>query len=262
MAESQPNTASVPPQQSSTQTQTGPASTAVPINAAYRAATSLDDTGLSARPRDARTIHMVLASLGVSAYQERVPLQLLDFAYRYTSSILADAQHLSAEGYVAPTSGTTGGGGGGKKGAAGAAGAESDISLAALRLATASRNAYSYASGGLPKQTLLEMAQERNKIRLPEVDKEVYFGVRLPHERYVQTGTGWGMMEEWDSEVEEDDDMVEGHQGEARTGNEGSVDGVQEGQPREEAEDEDMEDGDDGFEQVFGEKEDAAMEEE
>jgi len=204
---------------------------------------------------------MVLASLGVSAYQERVPLQLLDFAYRYTSSILADAQHLSAEGYVAPVSGTTGAGGGGKKGAAGAAGAESDISLAALRLATASRNAYSYASGGLPKQTLLEMAQERNKIRLPEVDKEVYFGVRLPHERYVQTGTGWGMLEEWDSEVEEDEEMVE-DKGEAGTDKDGPVDGVQEGQSKDEAEDEDMEDGDDGFEQVFGEKEDGAMEEE
>jgi len=259
MADSQNNTASVPPQPSS-QAQPNAITSAVPINAASRPATSLEDTGVSARPRDARTIHMVLASLGVSAYQERVPLQLLDFAYRYTSSILADAQHLSAEGYVGAGSGTAGGGGGGKKGAAGGAGAESDISLAALRLATASRNAYSYASGGLPKQTLLEMAQERNKIRLPEVDKEVHFGVRLPHERYVQTGTGWGMLEEWDSEVEEDEEMAEQDQGEAR--NDGSADGAQDSQTKDEAEDEDMEDGDDGFEQVFGEKEDGAMEEE
>src|SRR2546430_3288424 len=32
---------------------------------------SLTDNGQSKRPRDARLIHMVLASLGLSAYQER-----------------------------------------------------------------------------------------------------------------------------------------------------------------------------------------------
>lgn len=61
--------------------------------------TSLSDPGYSKRPRDARLIHLILASLGVSAYQERVPLQLLDFAYRYTSSVLGDAAHIQAEGY-------------------------------------------------------------------------------------------------------------------------------------------------------------------
>ena len=46
------------------------------------------DSGQSKRPRDARLIHLILANYGVSAYQERVPLQLMDFAYRYTSSTL------------------------------------------------------------------------------------------------------------------------------------------------------------------------------
>ena len=46
------------------------------------------DNGQSKRPRDARLIHLILANYGVSAYQERVPLQLIDFAYRYTSSTL------------------------------------------------------------------------------------------------------------------------------------------------------------------------------
>ena len=46
------------------------------------------DNGQSKRPRDARLIHLVLANYGVNAYQERVPLQLMDFAYRYTSSTL------------------------------------------------------------------------------------------------------------------------------------------------------------------------------
>ncbi|CBX97813.1 hypothetical protein LEMA_P092220.1 [Plenodomus lingam JN3] len=53
--------------------------------------TSLLDPGTSKRPRDARLIHLILANMGVTAYTERVPLQLLDFAYRYTSSILTDA---------------------------------------------------------------------------------------------------------------------------------------------------------------------------
>lgn len=46
------------------------------------------DKGQSKRPRDARLIHLVLANYGVNAYQERIPLQLMDFAYRYTSSTL------------------------------------------------------------------------------------------------------------------------------------------------------------------------------
>ena len=46
------------------------------------------DNGQSKRPRDARLVHLILANYGVNAYQERVPLQLMDFAYRYTSSTL------------------------------------------------------------------------------------------------------------------------------------------------------------------------------
>lgn len=34
------------------------------------------------KPRDARLIHLMLANQGVTAYQERVPLMLMDFAYR------------------------------------------------------------------------------------------------------------------------------------------------------------------------------------
>lgn len=60
---------------------------------------SVAENGLSKRPRDARLLHMILASLGVTAYQERVPQQVMDFAYRYTSSVLSDALHLTTEGY-------------------------------------------------------------------------------------------------------------------------------------------------------------------
>jgi len=220
-------------------------SSLAPTNIASGPPTSLTDPGTSPRPRDARTIHILLASLGVTAYQERVPLQLLDFAYRYTSSVLSDAHHLTAEGYVAAAHSSNTATANSKKNNAAASG-EGDITIAALRLATASRNAYQFSSGALPKEALLEVAGERNRIRLPDVDKDVFFGVRLPHERYVQTGTGWGLMEEWDSEEEvsaEQDGVAGGVGGEVAVG----------GESKEvEDEDEDMEDQDEGFEQVFG----------
>src|SRR5579862_8517854 len=99
--------------------------------------TSLADTGFTRRPRDARIVHLVLAHLGVTAYQERVPLQLLDFAYRYTSSTLQDALHLSNADYAVPGKGTQTDG--------------SSVSLAALRLSIASRLNYQF-SPSLPKE--------------------------------------------------------------------------------------------------------------
>lgn len=57
------------------------------VNSSFPTNSPLDN-GQSKRPRDARLIHLVLANYGVNAYEERVPLQLMDFAYRYTSSTL------------------------------------------------------------------------------------------------------------------------------------------------------------------------------
>lgn len=148
------------------------------------------DPGLSKKPRDARIIHMVLSNQGVKDYQERVPLQLMDFAYRYTAGVLSDAVALSAEGY----GGQTGSG-------RGAQNQEGNIALPALRLAIASRMQYQF-NPALPKDFQMELAQERNKIALPKPERE--FGVRLPPERYCLTGVGWGVREEWESEGEEE----------------------------------------------------------
>ncbi|EED22247.1 transcription initiation factor TFIID, 31kD subunit, putative [Talaromyces stipitatus ATCC 10500] len=161
-------------------------------------ATSLNDSGKWRRPRDARLIHMLLASLGVTAYQERVPLQLLDFAYRYTSSTLQDAAHLAMEGYAGVPTGpgetnvSTGNGRGVVE--------LNTITLQALRL---------------------NVATERNRIALPGVarggetaTKNPFSnvsmgGMRLPPERFCLTGTGWNLKEEWESEGEEDVDETE-----------------------------------------------------
>lgn len=42
-------------------------------------------------PRDVRLLHLLLASQAIHQYEDRVPLQLMDFAYRYTKGVLKDA---------------------------------------------------------------------------------------------------------------------------------------------------------------------------
>lgn len=198
------------------------------------------------RPRDARLVHMVLASRGITAYEERVPLQLLDFAYRYTSSVLQDAIYLNAEGYAnaAPSrtntgGGAGGGGGGGAEGGAGGRETSHSLSLAALRLSIASRLHYQFNSS-LPKDFLLELASERNKVALPPVRQE--WGVRLPPEKHCLTGVGWGLKDQWDSEMEDEvaDDDNDGN-GEGDGDGEGTVKG-DDGEEEDEDEDAQMED--------------------
>ena len=42
-------------------------------------------------PRDVRLLHLIFATHAVHNYQDHVPLQLMDFAHRYTKSVLKDA---------------------------------------------------------------------------------------------------------------------------------------------------------------------------
>lgn len=176
---------------------------------------------------------MLLASLGVTAYQDRVPLQLLDFAYRYTSNVLQDAVHLATEGYAAAAGDGTGAGAGAGKGSSSAE--LNTVSLPALRLSIASRLHYQFQTG-LPKDFLSEVASERNRIALPGVSRGydagangaaantanqhvMMAGLRLPPERFCLTGTGWNLKDEWDSEGEEDlPDAPEQHQAGAGKG--------------------------------------------
>ena len=183
----------VPLPQTVTQTQTPPpsqpATTSIdptfPVN-------SLTDPGLRKRPRDARIIHMIVANLGVNAYQERVPLQLMDFAYRYTSSTLQDALHFTSENYTTSTNAPPG---------KVAANHDSNaITIPSLRLSIGSRTHYQF-NPGLPKEYFQELAQEKNRITLPIVTRDN--GLRLPPEKYCLTGVGFGLKEEWDSEGEE-----------------------------------------------------------
>lgn len=196
-----------PTTQTSQPTQTSQATTQPPVEALLsQPLTSLTDDGSSKRPRDHRLIHLLLASHGITAYQQRVPLQLMDFAYRYTSSVLGDALHMQNESYD-QADGTAQTKGRGSKQNQNKS-EEGDVSMGALRMAIGSRMGYQF-QGSLPKEFLKQLADDRNRISLQtqarEGDKSgpVVGGVRLPHEKYCLTGIGWGLKDEWESEGEE-----------------------------------------------------------
>ncbi|KAL4895734.1 transcription initiation factor IID, 31kD subunit-domain-containing protein [Aspergillus ambiguus] len=236
------------------QANTGPAALSAPTQIP---STSLKDSGKSRRPRDVRLVHMLLASLGVTAYQERVPLQLLDFAYRYTAGVLQDAVYLATEGYAGVTDGP--GAGVSTRGPP----EVNSVTLPALRLSIASRLHYQFQTG-LPKEFLMDVAAERNRVALPGATRGydqaqankppahqsvLMGGMRLPPERFCLTGTGWNMREDWESEGEEEV-AEEGAKEDAAAATAEKDDGEDAGEGDDDAEDGKMED-------IFGE--DTAM---
>lgn len=136
-------------------------------------------------PRDVKLLHLILASMGVSSYQDHVPLQLVDCAYRYTISVLQDAlvyaDYAHANGSGQP---------------AGMAATNSPLTVDDIRLAVSARTAYQFKPTA-PKELLLELAQERNKRPLPPVPQG--YGLRLPPETFCLTGR--------DRDLEEDEDI-------------------------------------------------------
>ena len=133
-------------------------------------ATSTDPTTIpndsTLKPRDARLLHLLLTASQVSAYTPKVPIQLLDFAYRYTHSVLLDAQayadHAHGQGSV--------------------------ISADDVRLAVSSKVGHTFR-GPPPKEFLLEVAAERNRRPLPAVREGVE--IRLPPERWCLNAPNW-----------------------------------------------------------------------
>ncbi|KAI1383857.1 TFIID-31kDa-domain-containing protein [Hypoxylon trugodes] len=180
-------------------------------------APSSPTTSHAPRPRDARTIELLLTSQGVTSFDERVPLLLLDFAYRHTSSLLSDALHLSTDPYTTHA-GAKASSSSGAAPTAPSAG-EAVVTSNAINLAIASRQSYQFhgaagaGGGGTSKDWLQDHARERNKVALPRVLANEW-GVRLPNERFVLSGTGWGLRDQWGEEggpddESDDDDMFE-----------------------------------------------------
>ncbi|KAI0183776.1 hypothetical protein EV127DRAFT_256800 [Xylaria flabelliformis] len=186
-------------------------------------------TTAETRPRDARTLELLLTSQGVTSFDTRVPLLLLDFAYRHTSSILNDALHLSGDPYTTHAGAKPSGSSGAIPTAP--PGGDATVSTNAVHIAIASRQAYQFrggsggggagggvGGGGTSKEWLQELARERNKVALPRILANEW-GVRLPNERFVLSGQGWGLQDQWglegsDSEEEDDgSDAMEGLEG-------------------------------------------------
>lgn len=140
----------------------------------------------SATPRDVKIVHLILASMGVTSYQDQVSVQLLDFAYRYTSRVLQDAVVYSDYANQSTSSQP-----------AGVGPSSSGLTIEDLKLAVASQVAYEFKPT-TPKDLLLSLAAERNKRMLPPVPET--YGLRLPPEKYCLTGC--------DREIDEDDDVV------------------------------------------------------
>lgn len=224
-SQSQPN--GVPSSSSAgpSQSQTQPTQSSLPVSASQ--ATTVGAPGAAAaagpaspstsapRPRDARTIELLLTSQGVTSHDQRVPLLLLDFAYRHTSSILSDALHLASDPYTtqagAKPSATSG------VAPSAPANADASVSANSINIAIASRQTYQFrggsgaggaGGGGASKDWLLELAKERNKVQLPRVMANEW-GVRLPNERFVLSGMSWGLRDAWAEGSDEDDDDEE-----------------------------------------------------
>ncbi|KAH0530524.1 hypothetical protein TsFJ059_005136 [Trichoderma semiorbis] len=174
------------------------------------------------KPRDARLVELLLTSQGVTSYEQRVPLLLLDFAYRHTSSVLSDALHLSGDPYVTQAGSKPSASG---AGATAAPSGDASVSANAVKVAIAARLGYQFrggsSGGGISKEYMQELARERNKIALPKIVPNEW-GVRLPSERFVLSGTSWGLKDMWDEDdMDEDEESSASQQGDAMEGIEG-----------------------------------------
>ncbi|KAI1455772.1 TFIID-31kDa-domain-containing protein [Annulohypoxylon moriforme] len=188
------------------------------------------------RPRDARTIELLLTSQGVTSFDQRVPLLLLDFAYRHASSVLSDAIHLSTDPYTSHAGSKPSGSSGAAPSAPGVT--DAVVSTNAINLAIASRQSFQFrggaggaaGGGGASKDWLQELARERNKVALPRVLANEW-GVRLPNERFVLSGQGWGLKDHWEGEGDDsdDEDMDDDGMGK-KDGNAAGAGGAQEGE--------------------------------
>lgn len=137
-------------------------------------------------PRDVKIVHLILASMGIASYQEHVPLQLLDFAHRYSTQVFQDA--LVYSDYAHQT---------GASQPAGMGPQSSALSIDDIKLAVSARVAYQFKPT-TPKDLLMTLAAERNKRALPPVSSS--YGLRLPPEKHCLTGR--------ERDVDGDDDIV------------------------------------------------------
>ncbi|KAI2469783.1 TFIID-31kDa-domain-containing protein [Annulohypoxylon bovei var. microspora] len=218
---------------------TGASANNNPSQTALQQAPSSPTPSHAPRPRDARTIELLLTSQGVTSFDSRVPLLLLDFAYRHASSVLSDAIHLSTDPYTSHAGTKPSGASGAAPSAPGVT--DAVVTTSAINVAIASRQSFQFrggaggaaAGGGASKDWLQELARERNKVALPRVLANEW-GVRLPNERFVLSGQSWGLRDHWEVEAaddSEDDEDMDGDGGALKKDADAAGgDGAQEGE--------------------------------
>lgn len=87
------------------------------------------------------------------------------------------------------------------------------MSANAIKLSIAARLGFQFrggsSGGGISKEYMQELARERNKVALPKIVPNEW-GVRLPSERFVLSGTSWGLKDGWDEDGDDDDEEMQG----------------------------------------------------
>ncbi|KAF6091614.1 TATA-box binding protein associated factor 9b [Phyllostomus discolor] len=111
-------------------------------------------------PRDALVMAQILKDMGITEYEPRVINQMLEFAFRYVTTILDDAKIYSSHA---------------KK---------PNVDADDVRLAIQCRADQSFTSPP-PRDFLLDIARQKNQTPLPMI--KPYSGPRLPPDRYCLT---------------------------------------------------------------------------
>uniref|UniRef100_A0A8C9RLW1 TAF9 RNA polymerase II, TATA box binding protein (TBP)-associated factor n=2 Tax=Scleropages formosus TaxID=113540 RepID=A0A8C9RLW1_SCLFO len=115
-------------------------------------------------PKDAQVMVQILKDMGINEYEPRVINQMLEFTYRYVTTIIEDAKIYATHA---------------KK---------SSVDADDIRLAIQCRMDQSFTSPP-PRDFLLEVARQKNQTPLPLI--KPYTGPRLPPDRYCLTAPNY-----------------------------------------------------------------------
>ncbi|XP_012692167.1 transcription initiation factor TFIID subunit 9 [Clupea harengus] len=115
-------------------------------------------------PKDAQVMIQILKDMGITEYEPRVINQMLEFTYRYVTTIIDDAKIYATHA---------------KK---------STVDADDIRLAIQCRMDQSFTSPP-PRDFLLEVARQKNQTPLPLI--KPYTGPRLPPDRYCLTAPNY-----------------------------------------------------------------------
>ncbi|XP_035761315.1 transcription initiation factor TFIID subunit 9 [Neolamprologus brichardi] len=115
-------------------------------------------------PKDAQVMIQILKDMGITEYEPRVINQMLEFTYRYVTTIIEDAKTYASHAN------------------------KSNVDADDIRLAIQCRMDQSFTSPP-PRDFLLEVARQKNQTPLPLI--KPYTGPRLPPDRYCLTAPNY-----------------------------------------------------------------------